>query len=128
MSIQSIDLYDCYDANIHCPFCGDKVIDYGVENPDEAGVFPCKHTLYIASEEAWEYQSETFNKHLGLEGVDLNEVGWGKDELPEQYKDLSSNFELIDQIKIPDSFNISQHVGPPAMMVGYIGFYPMYED
>ena len=79
--------------------------------------------MYISSEEAWEYQSETFNKHLNLEGVDLNE-----DDLPEQYKDLISNFELIEQIKIPDSFNISQHFGPPAMMIGYIGFYPMYED
>ena len=60
-------------------------------------------------------------------GVDLNEVVLGEGELPEQYKDLSI-FELIEQIKIPDSLNISQHVGPPAMMVGYIGFYPMYED
>jgi len=128
MSIQNIDLTEFYDVNIHCPFCGDKVIDYGAENSDEAGVLPCKHTLYIASEEAWEYQSETFNKHLGLVGVDLNEVGLGKDELPEKYKDLFSNFELIEKIKIPDSLNISQHVGPPAMMVGYIGFYPMYED
>ena len=123
MSIQNIDLRDFYDANIHCPFCGDKVIDYGVKDPDEAGVFPCRHTLYVSSEEAWEYQSETFNKHLDLEGIDLNEDG-----LPEQYKDLISNFELIEQIKIPDSINISQHVGPPAMMVGYIGFYLMHED
>ena len=128
MSIQNIDLTEFYDVNIHCPFCGDKVIDFGAENSEEAaGTFPCKHTLYIASDEAWEYQSETFNKHLGLVGVDLNEVGWDKDGLPEQYKDLSI-FELIEQIKIPDSLNISQHVGPPAMMVGYIGFYPMYED
>ena len=43
-------------------------------------------------------------------------------------EDLFSNFELIEKIKIPDSLNISQHVGPPAMMVGYIGFCPMYED
>ena len=43
-------------------------------------------------------------------------------------KFTNQNFELIEQIKIPDSINISQHVGAPSGMVGYIGFYPMYED
>lgn len=120
MTIQNVDMTEFYDVNIHCPFCGQKVLDYGLEDEQDGDINPCSHTLFVCTEEGWEYQSEEFNTNLGIEGVDLN------DETPENFEDLSVA-EITDKVSISDSIKITQTVGPPSMMSGYIGFAPSYK-
>ena len=120
MTIQNIDMTEFYDVNIHCPFCGQKVLDYGIEDEQDMDINPCSHTLFVCSEEAWEYQSEEFKTNLGIEGVDLN------NETPEDFEDLSVA-EITEKVSLSDPIKITQIVGPPAMISGYIGFAPSHK-
>jgi len=40
MTIQNIDMTEFYDVNIHCPFCGQKVLDYGIEDEQDMDINP----------------------------------------------------------------------------------------
>ena len=64
--IQRIEINTNYNTPIHCPFCGQKVIDLDSDNSGEAWCEPCPHTLFIAHDMGFEYRSERINDHLDL--------------------------------------------------------------
>jgi hypothetical protein len=106
-----------YDVPIHCPFCGQKVLD-----SSSAETSPCIHTLYIAHDIGFEYRSEKINELLempsvidgdhSLEWEDLDR------ELPENGYD-----GLTDAIELKESFKLATYVPAPGFMGTYVGFW-----
>lgn len=112
--IQRIELNKIYDCDVHCLFCGAKVIDYqDSENP----IHPCVHTLFVASDEGFEYRSDLFNQLV-------------KDQkIPD---DNDENFDgydaMTDLVEVTDSIKVAQYVGPPSGFGAYVGFAPIEND
>jgi hypothetical protein len=110
--IQRIELNKFYDVDIHCPFCGQKVIDY----PD-GDLNACKHTLFIAHDMGLEYRSQLFEQNLGISGIENDDI-----QLPEHGWD-----GLTDQVSVTDAIKFASYVGAPSGSGTYIGFSPSYE-
>lgn len=118
-SIQRVEL-SRYDISIHCPFCGKSVLNNPSENGDEAAsqkpVDPCEHTLFVASDEGFEYRSAPFNLALGFDAQDneacpdLGEGGYD---------------EFTDKVSIENSIKLAIHVPAPSGMGAYVGFAPL---
>jgi hypothetical protein len=109
-AIQRIVLRHFSGVNIHCPFCGSKVL-LGDEEGGAAGSMvgtPCAHTLFVGHDVDLEYRSEEFNRHLGL---DTNEDIHG-----EQIDNLT------DEVTLPDAIKIVIEPRPNAGANSYIGF------
>jgi len=117
--IQRVELNEFYNVSIFCPFCGQKVINHDSSTVgDEDMVAPCRHTLFVANDEGFEYRSNLFNENVGLAGVDDDDI-----EVPEDGID-----GLTDQVSISDSVKIATYVGPPGGTGSYVGFAPSAEN
>ena len=53
--IQRVELNKFYNASIHCPFCGVKIIDTEAAESGADPTNPCPHTLFVAHDEGFEY-------------------------------------------------------------------------
>ena len=118
-SIQRVEIDAFCYASIFCPFCGQQV----VENEEEVvDTKPCKHTLFIAHDEGFEYRSKTFDEHLGISGVDDDEVsGMVGDDVP----GIDGVTDLVD---IPDSIKFASYVPAPSFFGSYCGFAAVDDD
>lgn len=108
--IQRLELNESYDCDVHCVFCGQKVINYqDTQNP----IRPCAHTLFSASDEGLDYRSERFNQIVRAQGI--------PDENNEKFAGYD---EMTDSIEIVDGLKVAQYVGAPSGLGGYVGFAP----
>ena len=78
--IQRVELNTFYNASVHCPFCGKKVVANEEEVSAAERIHPCRHTVFVACDEGFEYRSPLFDEKLGLvnvadEDIDLPETG-----------------------------------------------------
>lgn len=116
--IQRVELHTFYDVDLHCPFCGQKVVNYGSDGSDP-GVKPCAHTVFSASDEGFDYRSDEFDSFFNLNSddeVDFDELGF------DNIDDMTDAFETVDGVKF------AQYVGPPGGIGGYVGFATKHED
>jgi hypothetical protein len=112
--MQRVELCTFYDIDLHCPFCGQKVVNYG-SNGSEPGVTPCLHTVFSASDEGFDYRCPEFNAFFKLDeedDVDVDELGF------DHIDAMTDAFEAVDGIKF------AQYVAPPGGIGGYVGFVP----
>ena len=109
--IQRIEINTNYNTPIHCPFCGQKVIDLDSDNSGEAWCEPCPHTLFIAHDMGFEYRSKRINDQLDLP-EDEDEM-----DLPDNGID-----GLTDQLEFDDAVKFAAYVGPPSFYGTYVGF------
>lgn len=112
--MQRIELKVFYDIELYCPFCGQKVINYGYDG-SEPGVVPCQHTVFLASDEGFEFRSSEFNEFFRLNNeaeVVVSDLGF------EHIDAMTDAFEAVDGIKF------AQYVAPPSGMGSYMGFVP----
>ena len=114
--IQKVEL-DCYDSPIFCIFCGKEVIGDPTAKGSEDLLSPCSHTLFITTDDGFEYRSPAFNKDLGLKDDDDIDLG-------EEDHDYDS---FTDMVKIKNSVKLAIFVPPPGGMGVYIGFAPREE-
>lgn len=114
--IQRFELTQSYDHPIHCPFCGKKVIDYEAaeKGRSEDMLRLCDHTLFVATDEGFEYRSPRLDTNLGIEGEASDDPA-----LPDCGFD-----ELTDRVTVPDSIKIVTYAPPPGGLGSYIGFAP----
>ena len=115
--MQRVELCTFYDVDIHCPFCGQKVVNYGSDG-SEPGVTPCIHTVFSASDEGFDYRSPEFNEFFKLaedDDIDVDELGFAHIDA------MTDAFEAVDGVKF------AQYVGPPGGLGGYVGFAPKYD-
>jgi hypothetical protein len=94
-----------YINSIYCMFCGKQVI--GKEQ--EGHVSPCTHTLFVATDEGFEYRSPHFNLDTGLEENDTD--AW-PDLGDHDYDSFTDLISIKNAIKlIMDDSNIRAYVG-----------------
>ena len=72
--IQRVELNKFYNASIHCPFCGVKIIDTEAAESGADPTNPCPHTLFVAHDEGFEYRSPRFDENLGLTNTSKEEI------------------------------------------------------
>jgi hypothetical protein len=116
--MQCVELNDDNVNPIHCPFCG-TLVGRGAEEETVDGwiVGQCKHLLFAAHDEGFEYRSERFD-----EAVDAA-LGKKTDEEREEIADDIN--QLVEVIKIQDAFMFHSMMGPPAQFSTYIAFAPL---
>ena len=121
-SIQRVEL-SCYDISIHCHFCEKSVLNNSSENSDEAAsqkpVDPCEHTLFVASDEGFEYRSAPFNLAMGFDAQN-NEACPDVGE--------SSYDEFTDTVSIENSIKLAIYVPAPSGLGAYVGFAPLADN
>jgi hypothetical protein len=83
----------------------------------EDRIKPCRHTVFVACDEGFEYRSPAFNEKLGLVNVADGDI-----ELPEKGID-----GLTDELTIPDAIKFASYVGAPSFFGSYVGFAPVEE-
>ena len=110
--IQRVELTEFYDVSIFCPFCGQCIMDMDPQGEDP--IKACPHTLFLATDEGFEYRSKRFDENLGLEGMDESKI-----PMPESGLD-----GLTDQVAIVDSIKFALYAGAPAGLGAYVGFAP----
>jgi|MTBAKSStandDraft_1061840.scaffolds.fasta_scaffold17992_2 hypothetical protein len=95
--MQKVELTDSQILKIHCPFCGSLAL-----SPE--GTSHCEHTLYIASDEGFEYVS---NKLQFDVDVDLDE---------------KSMDEFTDDIEYVNAVKFAIYQPAPNFFGGYLAF------
>ena len=107
MKIQVEERSD-YKNDISCPFCKFKITDI-----DSGGFKTCKHTLFIAHDEGFEFCDERTKKNLNIPLPDD----------PSDHVDRFENFdEMTSKITIPNSKKIAVYVPAPSFFGAYYGF------
>ena len=111
LKLQRFERNFAYDAPVFCVYCGQKVVSF---EDDEALLSPCKHTLFIAHDEAYEYVADRVVEQLRAKGFDV-EVGDDYVEVaPPTEDDPRSSPELVtDDLEFPDGLKVASYVGPP---------------
>jgi len=120
MKIQRVELCKRYDTNIHCPYCGNLIL-----NNDKLGqaeealevsdvLTPCLHTLFFAHDEGLEFRSMRFDSLKNISDFDEDAIvddddflGWDS---------------YTDDIEVSDGVKFAMYVGAPSSMGSYIGF------
>ena len=118
--IQRVELRAFYHVSIFCPFCGKKVVDNqaAAEGDEEGAVNSCRHTLFVAHDEGFEYRSPRFDDDLGIAGLEAFEEGFPEGDLD----------TVTDRVSITDAVKFAAYSGPPGEMGSYVGFAPVEGD
>ncbi len=112
--IQRFELGE-YESPVFCMFCGKEVIgDLESSKPKDI-IKPCIHTLFIATDEAFEYRSPRFNQNTGLNGDD--------DDLDVDIGDHSYD-SFTDMVNIEKAIKLAMNDG---CLGAYVGFAPTEE-
>src|SRR5262245_56743733 len=112
IEVQSVEI-NAFDAPLHCPFCGAKVINIDAEAP-EGALNPCPHTLFIATDAGFDYRSPRIEKQLALLNIDDVEY-----ELPD-----GGYTELAGQLGIHDTIVVESFAPAPFGFASYIALAP----
>ncbi len=84
-----------------CPHCGQEVVD------GTGTINPCEHTLFIATDDGWEFASDQFKKSLQISGYEMVSF-W--DRNPQQ---------LIEKSLINDGFYFYGGLGGTFAYIGF---------
>lgn len=128
MNIQKHIRTAFYHLPIHCGFCGQRVLS--AEDEHEPVIAACRHTLYVAHQEGYEYVSERVKDQLRGFGYEIDDA----DSLISIFKPASVEdesldpYELAETIKFPDGIEINAVVGPPSGFTTYVGFAPCEDE
>jgi len=101
-----------FGPELHCPFCGQRVLTDDPADDDEMTT-PCPHTLFIATDEGFEYRHSRFDENLREQGLD---------EEKEETLDFS---DLTDKVNLPGAIKFDIFVPMPSGFRTYIGFAPL---
>lgn len=95
--MQKVEVTDTADLKIHCPFCGAVAI-----TPE--GISQCEHTLFLASDEGFEFVSSKldFTVDIDLEDKTID--------------------EFTDKLEYPDSVKFAIYQPAPSFFGGYVAF------
>jgi hypothetical protein len=101
---------------IHCPFCGAEAIAAGDEG--EMVEEFCKHILFMAHDEGFEYRSSRFDELMGVAGVESDEIEFG-DKGVDGY---------TDKVNLVDSVKFALYQPAPSFFGAYVGFAPTADE
>jgi hypothetical protein len=97
-------------------FCGQKISPShsDLNDGEELSIVPCRHTLFVAHDEGFEYRAARFDEDVGQ--LDEDEaLGGGIDA-------------LTDRVSLPDAVKFASYVSAPSEFGCYVGFAPVDSD
>lgn len=100
--MQRVEL-STYSDPLHCPFCGEQVLR-------ENDCVPCPHTLYIATDEGFEFVSERLDFDVDVELPDDQHIDG-----------------FTDGIDFPESLKLAIYTPAPSGFGAYVGFAALTE-
>lgn len=118
-----------YHLPIHCGFCGQLVIP-SEEALEDNSLNPCKHTLFIAHSEGYEFLSERVQDQLKQKGFEIEIDGslimicYYK---PREEESLEI-YDMIQELEFSDGLVVESVVGPPSSMSLLVGFAPLENE
>jgi hypothetical protein len=117
-TIQRVELNKYYHVSIYCPFCGQCIFDAETENTQsgDVSITPCRHTLFVGHDMAFEYRSDRFNVNLGIENIESDDC-W----------DEGIDF-LTDKVTLVDSIKFAKYEPMPSGFGMYLGFAPLDDE
>jgi hypothetical protein len=105
---------------VKCPFCGCET--YPGDKSEEWAFDPqtcvCEHTLFVATDDGFEYRSKRFNEHMGLPDNQESEPGL-PDDIDGGYDGFTSN------VRIPGAVKYACYTPAPGCLGAYFGFTPL---
>lgn len=110
--MQTLELTQIPDHQVHCPFCGDLVLPSAQETETP---HPCVHTLFVVGEEGVRFRSPRFDECLDIESVPDEQV-----ELPP-----GGWPDLVLRVGLPDAVQIVVVDAPPGQTRTSVGFAPV---
>ena len=103
-----------------CPFCG--CMTYPGDKEEDWTFDPetcvCVHTLFVATDEGFEYRSSRFNQHMGLPEDPDSEP-----EIPEDNDGGYDGFTSL--VSISGSIKYACYTPAPGCLGAYFGFAPL---
>jgi hypothetical protein len=107
--IQKIEI-DTSKYPLHCPVCGQRILS-GIESVEPI-IAPCKHTLFIAHDEGFEYRSSLYDKISHIEGVKSEQIHIG-----DQGYD-----SFTDSLLFKNTLKYAFYESAPSFFGTYVGF------
>lgn len=110
-----------YDLSVHCPFCGETP---DIRKDGELTGFKkknCKHLLFVAHDEGFEFRSDRFNKLMKLPKGDFRPKG------KDFHIDVGYD-EFTDATPAPEGVKFAVYVPAPVFFGAYYGFAPLDEE
>lgn len=126
MPIQRHERNRFYHLPVYCGYCGQGVLSVDEAEPR---MEPCKHTLFIAHDEGFEYLSGRAEAQLQTQGYAVTRHDDGVIEVSSaEESGLSSPDEITDGIDFPDAIKVAAYVGPPSGFGSYVGLAPCDDE
>ncbi len=115
-----------HHLEIHCEFCGQLVIP-SEDSLKEFQINPCKHTLFIAHSDGYEFLSERVQAQLKQKGYGIEIDGalvmiCYYEPRGEELLDVD---DMIKELDFADGLVVESVVGPPSGMSLMVGFAPL---
>lgn len=117
---------DEFGPKLHCPFCGHKVIDQTAPTGAEM-TSPCPHTLFITTDEGYEYMAPRFVENLAERGLSPTPDDLETDEEYLEWDEMGYS-GVTDRVTLPGAIKFDLYTPPPGGLSAYIGFAPLPKD
>lgn len=115
-----------YHLPIYCGFCGHMVLNSDLDG--EPKVSPCKHTLYIAHQEGYEYLSDRAKEQLEAKGFSIQDEDGFIQVISKDDEEELDRYELHETLSFPDGLEVEAIVGPPSGFSTYVGLAPLDDE
>jgi hypothetical protein len=99
--MQIIKLPYNHGERLHCPFCGEAIID--VE--DAFDILSCPHTLFHATNDGFVYQADEFSEYCEAHDVDSNT------DIERMLADTDLALVVCFHIESPPSIFLDMYIG-----------------
>lgn len=116
-----------YHLPIHCGFCGQRVLN--TDGEEDPVIAACRHTLYVAHQEGYEFLAERVKDQLrGFGYVIDDDDPFSIVKFTSVEEESLDPYELAETVKFPDGIEINAVVGPPSGFTTYVGFAPCEDE
>jgi hypothetical protein len=111
-----------YHMPIYCGFCGKLACDFEGQIEER-----CKHVLFVAHEEGFEYLAERATAQLVKKGFAVEKFADGAIQVERVAgeEDLDIPDSITDEFEFEDGIKVVAIVGPPSASETYVGFAPV---
>jgi hypothetical protein len=111
-----------YHLPIYCGFCGKLACDFEGQIEER-----CKHVLFVAHEEGFEYLAERAAAQLVEKGFTVETLDDGAIQVERVAgeEDLGTPDSTTDEFEFADELKVVAIVGPPSGSETYVGFAPI---
>ena len=120
--LQRTERHAFYHLPVYCGFCGKIACDFEGRIEER-----CRHLLFVAHEEGFEYLAERATTQLVEKGfaVETYEDGAIQVERVAGEQDLDMPDSITDEFEFADGVKVVAIVGPPSASETYVGFAPV---